>query len=282
MEPECAEFLLTLQRGPCGGAADLPGLPEVGLRIVRRLADPCVAGPQVARLVASEPALAVRVLHAASSLAHNPLTTPTDDLVVAVTRLGFDAVRRLTLAYVLQQLCDAPQCRIVHDRLVAVWQRSLLVSAMARALSAVVGGVPREVAGTAGLLQGIGRTFIIARAAAHPAVLHDAVAFEALLNDRHAAAGTRLLAAWCIEGAWVDAIELHLKADELEAPVPRLADLLFVAQLFCAFRDAPEELAERLVVSPAAARLGLRRGMRAWVFGHSAGEIREVRGALCD
>lgn len=282
MDPRSREFLQALDELPAGEAGDLPGLPEVALRIVRRLAEPVTAVGQVARLIATEPALAVRVLHAANSLAYNQLATPTDDLRVAVSRVGFDAVRRLTLHHALQQVRDAPHYLPVQDRLGAVWQRSLLMSAMARVLSALLGGVPGEVASTAGLLQGVGRTWMLARAVEHPAVLRDAVALDALLNERHAAIGRRLLGAWGIDGAWVDAIGIHESADMLEGPQPRLVDLLFTAQLFCAFRDAPEELAERIADSPAATRLGLRHGERAWVFGHSAAEIGMVRGALCD
>jgi CBS domain containing-hemolysin-like protein len=41
----------------------IPGMPEVALRVVRRLADLSATGPEVARLAATDPTLAGLLLH---------------------------------------------------------------------------------------------------------------------------------------------------------------------------------------------------------------------------
>ena len=62
----------------------IPGMPEVALRIVRRLADLSATGPEVARLAATDPTLAGLLLRSANSFDYNPSADPTADLAVAV------------------------------------------------------------------------------------------------------------------------------------------------------------------------------------------------------
>ncbi|MFM7706694.1 MAG: HDOD domain-containing protein [Gammaproteobacteria bacterium] len=260
----------------------IPGLPEVALRVVRRLADLAAPGVQVARLVGADPALAATLLRSANSVAYNPTGVVTSELPVAVGRLGFDTVRRMTLFHALQQVRDAPRYRVVHERLAQIWQRSVLTASIARVLAVRLGGVTREAATTAGLLHSVGRVWVTACAAAQPTVLQDPVCFESVVERWQAPAARRLLTAWDMDAALVQAVADHGSAESLTGGVGRLTDLLFVCQLFGAFRDAPLELAERLAVSPAAARLGMRGHERNFVFDHSAEEVRAVREALCD
>lgn len=261
---------------------DIPGLPEVALRVVRRLAEPDTTGAQVARLVGADPALASMLLRGANSVAHNPSGMVTCELPVAIGRLGFDVVRRMTLGYALLQVRAAPRYRVVEGRLAQVWQRSVMIASVARVLASQVGGVRRELATTAGLLHGVGRLWVTACAAAHPSVVQDAVRFDALVESWQATAARRLLTVWRFDPELVDAVAEHESADCTDRKVGRLTDLLYVSQLFGAFRDAPLELSGRLSVSQAAARLGMRGRERSFVFGHSADEVRAVREALCD
>ena len=260
----------------------IPGMPEVGLRVVRRLADISATVPQVAKLVASDPALAGVLLRNANSIDYNPSAEPTTDLSIAVRRIGFDSVRRLTLAYALQTVRDAPRYRIVHGRLAAMWQRSVALASLARVMSAHISGVPRERANTAGLLHTVGHIWVIAKAASSPGVLQDPMHLENLINDWRIPAARRLLQSWGMDPEFVDSVCDHESADEATGAVPALTDLLYVCQLFHAYKDSPLELTKRLAASPASARLGLRGRERELVFSHSADEIRAVRSALCD
>ena len=260
----------------------IPGMPEVGLRVVRRLADISATVPQVAKLVSSDPALAGVVLRNANSIDYNPGAEPTTDLNIAVRRIGFDTVRRLTLAYALQTVRDAPRYRIVHGRLAAMWQRSVALASLARAMSTRISGVPRERANTAGLLHTVGHVWVLAKAASSPGVLQDPMHLENLINDWRIPVARRLLQSWGMDPEFVESVCDHESADEATGAVPALTDLLFVCQLFNAYKDSPVELTTRLGSSSAAARLGLRGRERELVFSGSADEVRSVRSALCD
>jgi HD-like signal output (HDOD) protein len=260
----------------------IPGMPEVALRVVRRLADISATGPQVAQLAASDPTLAGLLLRSANSSDYNPTPDPTSDLGVAIRRLGFDTVRRLALSYALQQVRDAPRYRIVHGRLSALWQRSVALASIARAMSIQFSGVPRERANTAGLLHTVGHIWVTAKAATSPQVLQDPMGLEHIISEWRVPAARRLLQGWGLDPEFVHAVCEHEAVEDAAHRTSPLMDLLFISQLFNAFKDAPVELTARLVASPAAARLGMRGRERELVFSRSADEIRALREALCD
>ena len=260
----------------------IPGMPEVALRIVRRLADLSATGPEVARLASTDPTLAGLLLRAANSVDHNPSADPTADLAVAVRRLGFDTVRRLSLVYALHEVREAPRYQVVHGRMSALWQRSVGLAAIARAMANQFAGVPRERANTAGLLHTVGHIWVTAKAATVPAVLQDPMRFEILLNEWRVPVARRLLRGWGLDPEFVDAVCDHESVEQRGAEGSPLMDLLFVCQLFNAFKDSPVELTRRLTASSSAARLGMRGRERDIVFLQSAEEVRAVREALCD
>ena len=260
----------------------IPGMPEVALRIVRRLADLSATGPEVARLAATDPTLAGLLLRTANSVDYNSSVDPTADLTVAVRRLGFDTVRRLSLVYALREVREAPRYQAVHGRMTALWQRSVGLAAIARAMATEFAGVPRERANTAGLLHTVGHIWVTAKAAAMPAVLQDPIRFEILLNEWRVPAARRLLQGWGLDPEFIDAVCDHESVEQRGAEGSPLMDLLFVCQLFNAFKDSPVELTRRLTASSSAARLGMRGRERDIVFLRSAEEVRAVREALCD
>lgn len=260
----------------------IPGMPEVALRIVRRLADLSATGPEVARLAATDPTLAGLLLRSANSFDYNPSADPTADLAVAVRRLGFDTVRRLSLVYALHEVREAPRYQAVHGRMSALWQRSVGLAAIARAMANQFAGVPRERANTAGLLHTVGHIWVTAKAAAMPAVLQDPMRLEILLNEWRVPAARRLLQGWGLDTEFVDAVCDHESVEQRGAEASPLMDLLFVCQLFNAFKDSPAELTRRLTGSSSAARLGIQGREREIVFSRSAEEVRAVREALCD
>jgi HD-like signal output (HDOD) protein len=260
----------------------IPGMPEVALRIVRRLADLSATGPEVARLAATDPTLAGLLLRTANSVDYNPSVDPTADLAVAVRRLGFDTVRRLSLVYALHEVREAPRYQAVHGRMTALWQRSVGLAAIARAMATQFAGVPRERANTAGLLHTVGHIWVTAKAATMPAVLQDPMRFEILLNEWRVPATRRLLQGWGLDPEFIDAVCDHESVEQRGAEGSPLMDLLFVCQLLNAFKDSPVELTRRLTASSSAARLGMRGRERDIVFLRSADEVRAVREALCD
>jgi hypothetical protein len=128
----------------------------------------------------------------------------------------------------------------------------------------------------------VGHTWVTAKAATTPAVLQDPMRFEMLLNEWRVPAARRLLQGWGLDPEFVSAVCEHESVEQRAAEGSPLMDLLFVCQLFNAFKDSPVELTRRLTASCAGARLGMRGRERDIVFLRSAEEVRAVREALCD
>ena len=233
-------------------------------------------------MAATDPTLAGLLLRTANSVDYNPSVDPTADLAVAVLRLGFDTVRRLSLVYALHEVREAPRYQAVHGRMTALWQRSVGLAAIARAMATQFAGVPRERANTAGLLHTVGHIWVTAKAATMPAVLQDPMRFEILLNEWRVPATRRLLQGWGLDPEFIDAVCDHESVEQRGAEGSPLMDLLFVCQLLNAFKDSPVELTRRLTASSSAVRLGMRGRERDIMFVRSTDEVRAVREALCD
>ena len=182
----------------------------------------------------------------------------------------------------MHEVREAPRYQAVHGRMTALWQRSVGLAAIARAMATEFAGVPRERANTAGLLHTVGHIWVTAKAATMPAVLQDPIRFEILLNEWRVPAARRLLQGWGLDPEFIDAVCDHESVEQRGAEGSPLMDLLFVCQLFNAFKDSPVELTRRLTASSSAARLGMRGRERDIAFLRSAEEVRAVREALCD
>lgn len=85
------------------GLLDLPTLPEVALRVHRLVEDEPTSIAQIAMLLSLDPALSARLLQVANSPLYRGSET-TENIKMAVTRLGNDVVRNLVTSLVMQQL----------------------------------------------------------------------------------------------------------------------------------------------------------------------------------
>ena len=106
-------FVRALATELSSGEVDLPGFPEVVVRVRRALADENVSAEKVARVIGAEPVLAARLLRMANSAALNPGGKAVADLRMAIMRVGLNVVRSTTIAFAVQQLqkAHALHCR---------------------------------------------------------------------------------------------------------------------------------------------------------------------------
>jgi len=145
-------------RALAGDVDALPAAPAIVLRLNRVLADPRAGAAEVAQVIESDPAMAAKVLQLASS-AFFGLAAPTVSIDKAVVRLGIEIVRSLATASALFAAITPP-----HEVLdVAELQSaSLAVAQVASQLADALS--VRQAAFAAGLLHGIGRLVLAARA----------------------------------------------------------------------------------------------------------------------
>ena len=157
----------------------LPGVPQIVTRLQQMLSDPDVGIPQLVPVINYEPVLVGRVLQMANSAALNPTRKKVTDMRTAVTRVGFDLLRSASLAYAMRQLSQAHQVKDIRPHLEALWERSAWTAAVSFVIARKFTRVNRDLAFLGGLMHGVGKLFILTRAAHYPFVLRDRTKYGA-------------------------------------------------------------------------------------------------------
>lgn len=157
-------FLTDLAAEVSKGTVDLPCFPDVVVKVSNALADPETPIDRVVTVVGAEPRLAARVLQTANSAAFNTSGKTLSELRTAITRLGQRMVQSTAMAYAMQQVKDEPTLRAVAKPLTDLWNRSIAVASICHLLAQRCKVMPDE-AFLTGLLHGIGKLYIMVRAA---------------------------------------------------------------------------------------------------------------------
>lgn len=205
-------FVQSLARELSGSKLDIPSFPDVAVRVRRVLQDENVSAEQVTRVVGAEPALAARLLQLANSAALNVSGRRVTDLRAAVTRIGFNVIR------------------------------SAHVAAMSYVVARRLTGVNADSALLAGLLHGIGKLYVMVRAARFPALFADAAAYNEIVRDWHANIARAILENWEMSDEIVAAVHCHEDLEYTHEGPPDLTDVLIVANLLASQQEFPDSI----------------------------------------
>ncbi|HXC09514.1 MAG TPA: HDOD domain-containing protein [Steroidobacteraceae bacterium] len=249
-------FLRSLAAELSAGAVILPSFPDVVVRIRAALADPDTGLAETLEIACAEPRLAERLLRAANSTALCQLGPPLTDLRAAITRLGARAVQSVALAFAIEQVRLAPALRPISRRLDSLWEEGICVAALCQAIARRTRSSPDE-AFLTGLLHGIGRLYIMIRAADQSPSLNGDPAFEESADRRHPIIGKAVLENWGFSRTMSDAVALQGDYDPGTGDAADLADVLIAGvALAPALRD-PETRLVGMEGIPSFGRLGL-------------------------
>ena len=159
------DFTAMLEVEIAGEHIDLPSFPEVALRVRKVLADDDVSIDQVVRVVSAEPSLVVRLLQLSNSAALNPAGRRIVELRAAVTRIGFNMARSATIAFAMSQLRRAEAFRGLEKQFNELWFSSTQMAAVGFVVAKRFTKVNAELALLAGLLNAVGKLYLLTRAA---------------------------------------------------------------------------------------------------------------------
>ena len=204
----------------------LPTLPAVAARVVALAPRDDVTIDEIASIVGSDPALAVKLLRTANSALY-ARSRPARTVREAVLVLGLRSVRALALSF---SLVDDRRRGSTHlfnyDQF---WNHSIAAACVSRTLAGFSGSWCREEAFLAGLLHGIGRLALaqsdgdrycrISEAAAGDRAKLREMEEEAYGFD-HAALGAALAERWALPPELVLSTRQHLDPD-ISAPADR-------------------------------------------------------------
>jgi HD-like signal output (HDOD) protein len=232
-------FLQKLAAEVTEGNIDLPCFPDVVVRISTALADPDTTADDVVTIVGAEPRLAARILQTANSAAFNTSGKPLTDLRSAITRLGHQMVHGTALSYAMQQMQNEASLRSIARPLTELWNRSIAVASISRAVAART-KISADEAFLTGLLHGIGNLYIIARAATQGAGLGVDDAWLELLVGWQASIGKAVLESWGFAEEMCEAVGEQDDRERRWKHAAALADVLIASLILAEALDAPE------------------------------------------
>jgi HD-like signal output (HDOD) protein len=273
------EFVRELAVALSAGDVELPSFPDVSARVQKALAEQDVPLDRIVRIVGGEPIIAGRVMALANSVAMNPTNAPIGELRSAVTRLGFDNLRSMAIAFAMAQLRRAAQFRSIAKPLTRLWQRSVHMAAMCFVLARRTGRVNADTALLAGLVHGVGKIYILTHASRHPGLFADQQSYQTMVRDWHGSVARALLESWHFPEEIVIAVQTFDDAGR-EGRGVSLADVLAIADLLVTCREMPDELALRLRESKPAARLTLDAAACGVLLQESVDEVKALRDVL--
>ncbi len=209
------------------GKVNLPCFPDVVIRIRKALADPEAKLSQTVKIVSTEPRLAARLVQAANSAAFNPSGKPLTDLRTAITRLGQRPVQSAVMAFAVQQLRLAPALRSISKPLNVLWEESITVASICQVIAKRTKIIPEE-AFLTGLLHGIGRLYVMVRAAGKLKHMSQNREFMDMVEGWHPAIGKAVLENWGFAEAMCEALGEQGDYDRSGKGEADLTDILIV------------------------------------------------------
>lgn len=212
------------------GETNFPTCMDAALLVRDTLKDPETSLEQVARVVSIEPLISSKILRMANTAAHNTSGKPISELGLAISRLGFESVRTISLAVALDQMLKTPRMGVFARLAKQAWEHSLQVAAIARVLARHIGRINADEAMLAGLVRDIGVFYLLYRASSLPLYRDNEALLMELLTGWHESIGESLLQALNLPDRIIATLRDPQQPDNTEAPC-NLHDILYFADL---------------------------------------------------
>lgn len=238
-----------------GGELDLPGFPDVVVRLHRTLGDQNSSSRDVVRLVSSEPALSGRLLQLANSAAFNAGNRPVADLKGAITLLGFNLVRSTATSFAMRQLQQQEWLAPLRPHLAQLWKESTAVAAICFSVARHVDALRPDEALATGLFHQIGSLYVLTRAHREGVVIGAVDDWADTISGWHPTIARIILEHWLLPESLALAVEKQDALDEV-GEIPLLPRLLAASKVYRAALAAGEHESPAVVQQLAPVSLG--------------------------
>ena len=178
------------------GDISLPSLPDVVIKIRRLLEDENSDFDQISRAVSMDPALVSKLFVYTNSAFYNRANIKIEDLDTAISRLGIEVVRNTAMSMAMKQLYSADKHIHAEKYLRTVWAHGMKLSCMAFAVSRTTSTTNDENAFLCGLLNEVGKLYVITKAKEFPGLLGDRESFDAVLEKWNSQISKSIIESW--------------------------------------------------------------------------------------
>lgn len=277
---EIARLVDALTLELAGEKIDLPSFPDVAVRVRKALTNEEVDIDDVVRVISAEPALAARLMQVANSAALNPNGRRLADLRTAVSRIGFNMARSATIAFAMSQLRRAEAYKGLEVPLTELWQHSAHVAAVCHVTAKRFTRINADTALLAGLLQGVGKLYLLTRTARFPSLLGDPAAYQRIVADWHVRLSQAILRNWDMADEIVAAVAAAENPEREHEGVTDLADVIAVSGALASLGPDPRAEEMLFLGMPAARRMKLDAEKCCAALAESHAEILSLRQVL--
>lgn len=251
---EQAQFLQGLAEDLNSKNIALPSFPDIVIKIRTALQDPTCTAQRLAKMARTDPVLVSRLLMSANSAFNNRAGIDIVDLELAISRLGYEAVRNTAITLAVEQLFNASQHEDLHARLKELWSRSINMASMSYVIARSSAGMNADNAFLCGLLHEVGKLYILTKASRYPGFLGDSASVDQVLADWHSSVGRSIVQAWGFPDDIVASVDLDEGIASGADGSANFADVLYCA---IALLDTIHEPTEELPPAPSLKRLAI-------------------------
>ncbi len=244
-------FATELEQAIKDNRITLPTLPEVALRVRDAVEQENATAAKIAEVVATDAALSARLLQVANSPLYRG-RVPIESVQMAVTRLGNKLVRSLVVSLAMKQIFQATSDTL-DRRLRALWEESVQIAAISRALVQTLPHLNREQAMLAGLIHNIGSLPILTMAESYPELMSNPKQLDSYVQALNPRIGGLILRTWGFSESLVDVAEHYSDYSYDSGERADYVDVVQVARLQTLGDDSIEDWG----AIPAFRKLGL-------------------------
>ncbi len=249
------DFLTQLQAAIQDNSVVLPTLPEVALRVRDAVEQDDSTAQEIAELVATDAALSVRLLQVANSPLYGGRVV-IDSIQMAITRLGTRMVKTLVVNLAMKQIFQ-PTTPALEQRLRQLWEESIQVAAISRALAHQIPHLDAEQAMLAGLIHSIGSLPILIMAENFQELIGDEERLDSLLVKLSPIIGHQILETWNFPDTLISVPAHYTDLTYDSGENADYVDLVQVATLECNTGAAKTTEPAEWAQAPAFTKIGL-------------------------
>lgn len=249
------QFVVQLGSDLDKGEFDLPPFPDTALKVQECVRDPDTDIRSLAAIVATEPALAARLMRMANSALMHRGSFEVMDIPTAISRVGMDMVQNAAVSFATREAFKMPPGNPCVNELKNLRRTSVKAAAIAYLLANHVRSVRKpDEAMLAGLLNSVGKFYIFTKAGDHPGLFADRKALDQLVAQWHTGVARAIVESWQFPETIALAVDEQELKDRDRTGTADLSDLLFVANLIA---RAGIQAAEHLGDMDALKRMGM-------------------------
>ncbi len=267
------EFQEKLQAAIHDNTITLPTLPEVALRVRDVMEQENSTAVEVAAIVATDAALAARLLQVANSALYRG-RVPIDSIQMAITRLGNKLVRNLVISIAMKQIFQATSDAL-DRQLRATWEQGVQVAAISRVLAHPIAHLDSDQAMLAGLVHNIGNLPILMMADRYPELLQDATHLAEMVTALGPTMGHQIMEEWGFPESMVKVPTNYQNLEYDGGPEADYVDIVLVALLQTLPPEHPSTWVDWHKV-PSFAKIGLEPDVEVVHIDGVAEELQEV------